>query len=72
MAAAGQVFSFKKLALRRFPKTTEERNNAEEKYWSKYKVGWQLRRIGSCVAVDELKVWRPFLPYALTCRSPLR
>jgi len=39
MATPGQVFSFKKLALRRFPKTTEERNNAEEKYWSKYKVG---------------------------------
>lgn len=43
MATAGQVFSFKKLALRRFPKSTEERNNAEEKYWSKYKVGQKLR-----------------------------
>jgi hypothetical protein len=36
--ANGQEFAFQKLSLRKFPKVTEARNAAEEKYWNKYKV----------------------------------
>ena len=33
------LHSFKKLALKRFPKL-DSREHSEEKFWSKFKVSW--------------------------------